>query len=373
MLSRDEADPVLSAFKNSLEGGRLAHAYLVVGAPRGNAERLAEQVLCLLCCESAGDRPCGECSACRRVMERTHPDMMWVEPRKKSRTIQREQILDIQQHVFHTSFEGGWKSVVLVNAERMNDVASNTLLKMLEEPPAATLFLLLTDTPESLLPTVVSRCQRVVVSGTRAHGLPSDLPAVALRCPPNHLGEGGATAEALAKAGAPVKAVASEEVNNALRSAVSDIMTNTAAPGRGVIVGMARARLMLDLLKDVRKRMEAGEKEDLAPEHAAAEFREGMKDVLAARVEARYREARGFILRSLLQWYRDMLLCVCGVDESAFYFGEMSERIREMCAGLTCRQALSNIRQIEDMQEQLDQHLAEVMVFERGMTRLQNG
>ncbi|MFC1461444.1 ATP-binding protein [Verrucomicrobiota bacterium] len=364
--SRDEVDAVLCALKGGFEAGRLAHAYLVVGAPRGNAQRLAEQVLCLLCCVSTGDRPCGECAGCRHVMKRTHPDMIWVEPQKKSRTIQKEQIQFVQQHVFRTSFEGGWKAVVLVNAERMNDVASNKLLKMLEEPPPATLFLLLTNAPESLLPTVVSRCQRLVLSETQDHRLPAGLPAEALA-------KAGALATVLRRSASPRReeGVSSEAGDARFRSAVVDIMT--AVPGSGVVVGMARARLIVDLLKDVKKQTEASEKEIACAENPDMEFQDDAKDVLAARVEARYREARDSVLRCLLYWHRDMLLCVCGVEESTFYFSEESARIREVSAGLTCRQALDNIRQVEDMKSQLEQHLAEPMVFERGMTCLRAG
>ena len=327
---------LLAALKRSVNVNRLAHAYLVVGAPRGNARVFAEQILALLYCESEGDRPCGDCRGCRCAVEHSHPDLIWMEPKKKSRGILLDQVHAVRDHVFRTSFEGGWKSVVLVSADRLNEEASNTLLKTLEEPPAKTLFLLLTDVPEALLPTVVSRCQRVVLS--KLH-LSSDL-----------------SSEALAKE------------DSGFRSAVVDVVTGVR--GNGVVVGIARAHMILNFLKDIRKQIEAFERENAGIEDQGGELREDMKTIVDARVEARYREARNLLLCSLLFWYRDILLCVCGVDESAFYFRGESLRIKAMAAGLTHRQALANIRQIEDMKSQLEQHLAEAMVIERGMMRL---
>jgi DNA polymerase-3 subunit delta' len=60
-----------------------------------------------------------------------------------------------------TSFSGGWKVAVIYGADRMREEAANAFLKTLEEPPAKTMFLLLTDAPEGILPTIASRSQRI--------------------------------------------------------------------------------------------------------------------------------------------------------------------------------------------------------------------
>ena len=77
--------------KNGFECGRLAQAYIVVGPPRGAGRKLAEKVLQLLYCTS-DDKPCGTCRECIQAAEHTHPDLLWVEPQKKSRRISIEQI-----------------------------------------------------------------------------------------------------------------------------------------------------------------------------------------------------------------------------------------------------------------------------------------
>lgn len=346
MSLTDEVKSALASIRKGMAAGRLAHAYLVVGNPRGNAGSLADEMLAMLYCSASENQPCRECSGCRRVVQRAHPDLIWVEPQKKSRTIQKEQIQQIQQHVFQTSLEGGWKSVVLVHAERMQEMAANKLLKTLEEPPDRCLFLLLSENPEFLLPTIVSRCQRVV--------LPGDM----------------------------------SEAHTALKRSVVELIT--AASDTGVMGGLARARRMLDLLKDLRARAEEDEKNGVESEilekmglmdemdHPGKKdrrdvdpaIRADMADAVLARVEGLYRERRTLLLRWMVFWYRDVFLCVCGLGPDLLYFKEEAARIREMAKRLTYRRALDNIRIIEEMKDQLEQSLPESMVLERGWARL---
>ena len=81
-----------------------------------------------------------------------------IEPEKKSRVIAVDAVRALNHRIQTSSFAGGWKVAVIKYADRLNDQAANAFLKTLEEPPARTLLLLLTDAPQSLLPTVVSRC-----------------------------------------------------------------------------------------------------------------------------------------------------------------------------------------------------------------------
>ena len=107
MSLEPEVEQALASLRQSLAFGRLAHAYLIIGAPRGAAGVLAERVVALLYCMATGERPCGQCSMCRQIAAHTHPDAVWVEPQKKSRGILIDQIEAIQQHINLTSFEGG--------------------------------------------------------------------------------------------------------------------------------------------------------------------------------------------------------------------------------------------------------------------------
>ena len=94
--------------RNGFESGRLAHAYVIVGSPRGNALQFAESFLKLLFCESA-EKPCNECVTCRRVEEHKHSDTLWLEPQSKSRQIKADEVRAVVRRMTQTSFEGGWK------------------------------------------------------------------------------------------------------------------------------------------------------------------------------------------------------------------------------------------------------------------------
>ena len=330
MSSELEIAPYLDLFKKSFDSGRLAHAYLIVGAPDGAGGFLAERILSLLYCESASEKPCSQCAKCRRVAARVHPDVQWIEPQKKSRGILKEQIDAVREQIKLTSLEGGWKAVVFLHADRLNPVAANRLLKTLEEPPDKSLFLLVTDQPEVLLPTIVSRCQRVALAG----GM-------------------------MSRAG------------SRLRAAVIEIMSGV--EGTGLFPAIERSRKGMDALKQVREEIENavktgnGENEDAV----AAEDSKASKDSREARIEGLYKKACMELFRLLVLWQRDILLHIAGITGSvAPEFAEQTQAIEGQAAALTYRRVMDNINVIEDTRRQAEQSLPIPMILERGLIRL---
>lgn len=189
--------PVLSDFKGqgalydglirTLEDGTFVHAYLISGASgmgkRTLARLMAQHLLC------TGERkPCGVCPSCVQVRENNHPDVITVAPGKPLSPevkagmagIPVDEIRFVNSLVGQHTFVGGQRVVIIERAEKMNPPAQNALLKTLEEPLAGTVFLLLTESPELLLPTIVSRCRalklhpwpdEVVRNALRVHGV----------------------------------------------------------------------------------------------------------------------------------------------------------------------------------------------------------
>jgi DNA polymerase-3 subunit delta' len=100
---------------------------------------------------------CGECSACRRIVQGTHADVFRVVP-EETGNIKVEQIRRAVEHTAYRPFEGRRRVVIIDDADAMNAAAQSALLKPLEEPPPASVFVLVTSQPETLLPTVRSRC-----------------------------------------------------------------------------------------------------------------------------------------------------------------------------------------------------------------------
>lgn len=142
------------------QGGRLAHAYILMGREAGE---LARSLSAAMVCTGAA-RPCGACRACRKVLGGVHPDVITLAPEEgKDFTVAQARALRADAYV--TPNEGERKVYVLENAQRMNQNAQNALLKVLEEGPRYAAFLLLTENPDALLPTVRSRCECVRAGG----------------------------------------------------------------------------------------------------------------------------------------------------------------------------------------------------------------
>ncbi len=100
---------------------------------------------------------CGRCRTCRAISTDRHPDIHLLGP--AGRMIKVEQIRQLRDAIALKPFEAAARMVIIDHAHTMNTPAANALLKSLEEPPPDTVFLLLTDQPGRMLPTVISRCQ----------------------------------------------------------------------------------------------------------------------------------------------------------------------------------------------------------------------
>ena len=129
---------------------------------RRTAVALAETLNCLEPVSTATmpRDACGTCPSCRRIARGVHPDVPIVEPGDLG-SIKIEQIRDVVDRAGYRPFEGRRRVVIIDDAEAMVDAAQNALLKTLEEPPPTSVFVLVSSMPDALLPTVLSRCQRL--------------------------------------------------------------------------------------------------------------------------------------------------------------------------------------------------------------------
>lgn len=149
-------DALLRRLERQRAEGRIAHAYLFTGPPQVGRRTLAwTWGMALLCPES--DPPCGVCRSCRQMQAGHHPDALLVTPEGGSLKI--DQVREVQRWIARTPVEGPYRIVVFDQAQEMTTEAASALLKTLEEPPSYAVLMLIAPSPESLLPTVVSRCQ----------------------------------------------------------------------------------------------------------------------------------------------------------------------------------------------------------------------
>jgi len=169
---------------------RFAHAWLIHGmAGIGKTQFALAAAASLLCEDPQYGLACGQCQACHWVALGHHPDVRRIRPdavavqegeaaddgesatekKAPSRDIRVEQLRQLNDWFNTATHRGGWRVAVLYPTQALNPIAANALLKVLEEPPAHTVFLLVAEAPDRLLPTLVSRCRRLPLPTPDAH------------------------------------------------------------------------------------------------------------------------------------------------------------------------------------------------------------
>ena len=145
----------------SIQNGHISHFYLISGPAGSGRHTLARLLAAAILCRGNG-KPCLGCDPCRKVMESSHPDFITIDdPEKKNVPV--DLIREARADIYIQPNEADYKIYLFPRAQDMLPPAQNALLKVLEEPPKYGIFILLTDNPERLLPTVRSRCTELAL------------------------------------------------------------------------------------------------------------------------------------------------------------------------------------------------------------------
>lgn len=305
--------------------GRLAHAYVIVGSPRGAGLDFATSFLRLLFCTSA-ENPCNTCLSCRQVESHKHVDTLWIEPQSKARQIKADDVRSLVGRMTKTSFEGGWKAGIILAADCMNTNSANALLKTLEEPPQNTILLLVTDSPQSLLPTIISRCQKIILSA----------------------GQTG---------------IMDEEWQVPLLDILRDL------PPTGGL-GAARLAGQLKALFDTVKAGIADAVEDDIGHRDETLDESKLKDILAARINARLKEVQTDVFRVMLDWQRDVLMMASNIDVKHLAFPDDRDRLVAQAKRHTQGSALKAVQVVEGMPQRLERNIPDVQIFDETFRKL---
>ena len=197
-------DAVTTLLRSAVAEGRIPHAQLICGGEGVGKLAVAIAYARYLCCTRRnGEDACGECPSCKKFDKLAHPDLHFAFPiykKDSQKTPHSDDFIDkwrqaVAENPYMTlnlwmdyigtenqqgliyasqseeiirkltlkSSEGGYKVMIIWMAEKMNTECSNKLLKMIEEPPAQTVFLLVAENPDLLLPTIQSRVQRLTL------------------------------------------------------------------------------------------------------------------------------------------------------------------------------------------------------------------
>lgn len=151
---------LLSHFSMNLMRGTLSHALLFHGLDEGSSHQFLLYLSAMLLCPTLEKKPCEHCQSCQLVLQGGHPDLTEIKPDKKISPIKIESIRDLNDFIYLSPQLGLHRVVIIKRAEKMNLSASNALLKLLEEPPNNVYFILQALQLSTILPTVLSRCQR---------------------------------------------------------------------------------------------------------------------------------------------------------------------------------------------------------------------
>ena len=152
---------LLSELTHIIQTGRIPNALLFYG-PRGTGKKQAALFFVKACnCRSDTDRPCNICTSCKKINQGMHPDMIYLCPGENKKMIAISQIRETGNTIASRANEAAFRMVCILDADRMNPQAQNALLKMLEEPPKRTFFILAATQITPLLPTILSRCRRI--------------------------------------------------------------------------------------------------------------------------------------------------------------------------------------------------------------------
>jgi DNA polymerase-3 subunit delta' len=306
----------IETLHRALAQGRVHHAYLFSG-PDGvgkamAAHALAQALLCQRPVAGTADA-CGRCSGCLRAASGEHPDLHVVRRREKDdgsleAQLKVEQIRELQQSLTYKAYEGARRIVVLHDAERMNASTANALLKTLEEPGAETHFVLVSSAPNLLLPTILSRCQRV-----RFGPLPRAFVA-------EHLAQ---HAELPLEHADLVAGLAEGSIGRGLRLAESPLLAERAA--------------LLGRVDD-------------------PEGRRNVPEVLAlAEQLAQKKPELPLFFQLLRTWYRDLLLVQRGLEGERLVHRDQRERLHSRAERLPASELLDRLGRINDTERAIEQ------------------
>lgn len=336
-------------------GGHPSHAYLIHG-PAGSGKReLARAVAAALLADGSGS----PATVAERVARGAHPDLTWVRPSGAAEML----VSDIDEPVVaaatRTPFESSRRVFVIEGAETMNDQAANRMLKTLEEPPRFVHLILLTERLADVLPTIVSRCQKVrldplppelIERGLTVTGVP---PETARACARLALGDAALAARLAGEEGARLRAQAWELARAALAGETAGrpwlaLLEASRAAGAQAGEGLqARVEAELELIPSRERKRHEREGQDAR-----------------RRAERRARTATLDLgLRLAELWLRDVLCAIEGAPE-LIYATDLAGELTEQAGAFQARAVAEAIERIGATRLSLSLNVSEELALE---------
>jgi DNA polymerase III subunit delta' len=320
------ADQAFELLRESLQNGRLAHAYLITGEPGSGKRRLALDLVNLI----SGRRSPG-------FEEARGEFIQVVQPESKSRRIRVDAMREVERRLNLAAPRDNTKIAVVLDAERLMPEAANASLKTLEEPPPQSLIILVTAFPGQLLDTTRSRCLHVPLfrSGQRSLDETEIRLVEAMR---THCGSGTGPG---------------------------------AAPGGSLAAAWSLLQAFQDLLKEMKEAIEqehaAAMKEEVAVyrQRTEGDWLKQREEYFKGLTEAFYLEKRDALLQVLVAWHGDALRALEGGGAASLPgYERETARFGERWG---VRELLRRIDALEELRDNLQTNVSEGLALEAGM------
>jgi DNA polymerase-3 subunit delta' len=295
---KDQQIPV-RLLRNILRSHRVPNGLLFWGPEGVGKKTTAWEMAKAINCKAGEGDACDQCLSCRKVLHGSHPDVMTIVPKSRSRLIVVEEIEAVIEMCTYRPFEGGWRLVMIEEADRMNEKAQNKFLKTLEEPPSNTTFVLLTEQPKRMLPTIRSRCQGIRFGALHPATVAQLLEEKRKLAPD--------IAHAIAAVSQGQMSRAFDFVDSEKRTVVLDMTKRLGAGEDPLVLSVEFSRHIKESEEALKTRLKA---EQPSTEHhdASREELDEAKDQLDALAAGLIRRELMEYLYLLAAWYRDELV-----------------------------------------------------------------
>ena len=326
------AEKAFQLIESAHQRGRLAHAFLITGEAGSGKSELAAKVISLVNPpeDTGGANLFGEVEEPKRKsLDELEGELVRViRPQSKSRRIRVDDMRELEKSFYVASAPGKWKVGVVLHADRMNEQAENAFLKTLEEPPEDSLLLLVTDAPELLLPTILSRCVRLPLLSSAEGRVTTEVQNELL-----------VSLAAMSKLG------------------LGDI--STALTLRATFSGLlARRRQEISKMNDLALKEEIQKYKNTTE----GDWLKRREEFYKAHTESEYLSERGKLLEVLISWMGDVVRRKCGVERLDFPGQrEVTTRVGE---SEEISRLLQRMEAIEDLRANLETNVQEQLAFE---------
>ncbi|NMB07263.1 MAG: DNA polymerase III subunit delta' [Tissierellia bacterium] len=150
---------IIKNLQNAIENGKVSHSYLFEGEESMGKKMVALSFAKTLLCKEEKLEPCNNCNSCLKFDNFNHPDLKLIEPEKD--LIKKEEIDKVIKNINIAPLESNRRIIIINDSDKIGMEGQNTLLKTLEEPPSYINIILITSNSNKIIPTILSRCERI--------------------------------------------------------------------------------------------------------------------------------------------------------------------------------------------------------------------